>query len=55
MVLWINLTSILLNTRKQLRKGKTYFSICDTLNTKKDFVRTECIINALAINIVFIL
>lgn len=29
-------------------------SICDTLNKKIDFVRTECIINALAIN-VFIL
>jgi len=29
--------------------------MCDTLNTKKDFVRTECIINALAINSMFIL
>lgn len=32
---------MLLNTTKQLRNRKLYFSVCDTLNEKKDFVRTR--------------
>lgn len=40
---------------KKTTQGKPYISICDTVDTKNDFVRTECIINVLAVSIVFIL